>query len=139
MSLQKIKKLLETKERVAKLKADKAMNDVLHKKKNIGAIDDYRKAYLAAGRKIKNISGYELANIESFIGNMANVSAIEGEECDSLRVIQGNLAGEWQKCLKKATICNEMVYNIGINNAYIKQEELTENINWLNMLKRMEK
>lgn len=138
MSIHKIKKILKTKEKVAKLKADKLLNDINNKKNNIDTIDGYRMAYLSTGRKIKDISGYELANIESFTGNMANVSVIEREDKARMNLIYEEKVREWKICANKTKICEEMIYNIGMDNAYIIQEELTDKINWLNILKKME-
>jgi hypothetical protein len=138
MSILKIKKLLNTKEKVARLKANKILNEINNKKSNISAIDDYRRAYLATSRKIKDISGYDLSNIEAFTGNMAGVSAIETNDIERLRGIYDSRVDFWKKCLKKSNICDEMIYNIGIDNASIIEEGLTDEINWLNILKKME-
>ena len=138
MSILKIKKILKTKEKIAKLNASKILNDINNKKKNIDAIDDYRKAYLATGRKIENLSGYEMANIETFIKNMASVSIIEVNDRERLEMLLTEKMKIWKKCANKTKVCNELVYNIGIENASKKEEELTEKINWLNILKAME-
>lgn len=138
MSILKIKKILKTKEKVAKLNASKLLNDINNKKNNIDAIDNYRKAYLATGRKIENLSGYEMANIETFINNMASVSIIESHDRERLESLHAEKMEIWKKCANKTKICDELVYNIGIENASKKEEELTEKINWLNILKAME-
>lgn len=121
MSILKIKKILETKEKLAKIKASKSLQGINLKKENIRKIGIFRDGYLSTTRKIGELDGFALQNTSKFINNLEYIALSEEKHIEHDKIVYNKLNSDWMKSYNKLKQSSKVIENRGIESAFIME------------------